>query len=321
MEFHPKLMPPGKLTKNQAKNADKETAKVGNKLPNDKNKAENKNQGRNQQEKQAQPQRQQPRTAFEAPKTTQASQHVSQSGSHSGGQRPFTPRNPSTPFRQNFVSVRPPPVTPKQPPAVSQDILMDGTSRPDPSSPASPHFPKQLGRLVKLTEEQTPIEVLARIDTGADAHIAGKDLSGHAIPDGVHKSMFAVPLQRKKLAAECVKFVATTENGDILRVRAVHSPSTNTCLAPTAVSFDTSNPQPESDYAIIEGVKMPVHIIKGAPYVKLHLDPACIKSKKDFCYQMGLAEYPLPSDEDVAEFLHVKFACSGAHTLDLTCRI
>lgn len=179
---------------------------------------------------------------------------------------------------------------------------MDGTSRPDPSSPPSPHFPKQLGRLVKLTEEQVPVEILARIDTGADAHIAGKDVAGHAVSDGVHKSLFAVPLQRKKLAAECVKFTATTENGDILRIRGVLSPSTATCLAPSAISFNVHDPDPETDFAIIEGVRLPVHIVKGAPYVKLKLDPACSKSKKDFCYQMGLAQHPLPSEEDLAEF-------------------
>lgn len=82
---------------------------------------------------------------------------------------------------------------------------MDGTGRPDPTSPPPSSFPKQLGRLVKLDEEQIPTEIFARIDTGADAHIAGRDVAGYGIPDGTHKSLFAVPLHRKRLAAECVK--------------------------------------------------------------------------------------------------------------------
>lgn len=73
---------------------------------------------------------------------------------------------------------------------------MDGTGRPDPSSPVPSG--QTLGRLMEISEEQTQRYILARIDTGADAHIAGREVLGYATPDGVHKSLFAVPLQRKR---------------------------------------------------------------------------------------------------------------------------
>lgn len=36
---------------------------------------------------------------------------------------------------------------------------------------------------------------------------------------------------------------------------------------------------------------------------------------------MGLVQVPLPSEAEVVSFLHTKFACAGAHTIDVTLRI
>lgn len=95
-----------------------------------------------------------------------------------------------------------------------------------------------------------------------------------------------------------MKFSATTEDGADIAIRAVLSPSTNTCLAPTAVSFNAKSPNPEEDHAIIENQKLPVHVIKGHAYVKLYLCPTKSKTRKDFCAQMGFAQVPEPSESE-----------------------
>lgn len=223
------------------------------------------------------------------------------------------------------INIMPPITRPSVPQPASGDVSMNGNTKSAPST-AGPNAnggaaPVQLGRLVKLTEEQDQYKIWARVDSGADAHIAGKDVLGHGVPDGRHESLFAVPLQRKALVADCVRVDAEAEDGTLFKFRAVISPSTSTCLRPSSLSYDAMNPDPEQDFAVVEGIKMPVHVRDGSPYVLISLLPGKSKSKKDFCSMMGFSDDPLPSDADLARMLHVKFACAGLHSIDLTCRI
>lgn len=328
LEIHPKIMPHTKqLTANHEGNPRNRNARPP------KNQRDQSGSNQNQPNVQGNPQLQDPRGPQNDRNTKDNNRHPRQDNHQQRhNNQHFRPAQPNryqqTPQTRSentvssaprFVNNRPPPTSPKSPQVVTGDILMDGTGRPDPTSPST--HTKQLGRLMKIAEEQNQQFVFARIDTGADAHIAGKEVSGNAIPDGVHKSLFAVPLQRKKLAAECVKFSATTENGEELSIRAVHSPSTNTCLAPSAVSFNIKEPKPDEDFAIINDIKMPVHVINGQAYVKLSINPARSKTIRDFCTQMGLNRTPTPTEGELVKFMHTKLACAGTHTLDITFRI
>lgn len=243
-----------------------------------------------------------------------------------GGNQSYNRSGP----KANSSFNRPPPISlfaPSSRPAVPQpasgDVSMSGNTKPSVgSSSALPlSSGQQLGRLTILEPEQGDYRIWARVDSGADDHIAGKDVLGHGVPDGRHESLFAVPLQRKALAADCVKVTGFTETGDALQFRGVISPSTSTCLRPTSLSYDSENPDPTRDYAIINGLRLPVHVRNHSPYVLLTLQPATSKSKRDFCTMLGYADDPLPSDKELVEFIHVKFACAGAHTIDLSCRI
>lgn len=228
--------------------------------------------------------------------------------------------HPHTP-RPGPLHINVPPTKPFIPQPYSGEVPMDGNVTPAPKSGNQATPKPQLGRLVRLTDEQIEHIIWARIDSGADDHIAGKDTIGHGIPAGRHPSLFAVPLQRKSLAAECVKVHATTETNTPLQFTGVISPSTSTCLRPTALSFDADNPNPEVDYAVIEGQRLPVHLRNGAPYVKLILQPGASKTRRDFCTFLGLVDSPTPTDADLAYMLHIKYACAGIHTIDITCRI
>lgn len=236
--------------------------------------------------------------------------------------------NKSSNYSSNYSTNRPPPISlgppvtrPPVPQPVSGDISMSGNAKQSSSVAAGSSAPLgQLGRL-QVSEEQEEYTIWARVDSGADDHIAGKDVLGHGIPAGRHESLFSVPLQRKAIAADCVVVEATTEFDDVIKFRGVVSPSTSTCLRPSALCYDSANPDPSSDYAIVNGLRLPVHVRNNSPYVKLKLSPAHSKSKRDFCSMMGFASNPLPTDAELAMLLHVKFACAGAHSIDLTCRI
>lgn len=238
MEIHPKIMPNLRaFNGNQDSNSKSRPQKAGKSQSNHQSNAKNNAQdGGNQQQSNAKGSQSESNNhnnsrhvRTDRPERSE-NQNPQRNVPHMHHRPHFQPQQRQAPSQSSgprFVSNRPPPTTPKAPQVTTGDILMDGTGRPDPTSPLP--ATKHLGRLMKVAEEQVQREIFARIDTGADTHIAGKEILGYAVPDGVHKSLFSVPLQRKRLAAECVKFSATSEDGDDLEIRGVLSPSTNTC--------------------------------------------------------------------------------------------
>lgn len=182
--------------------------------------------------------------------------------------------------RPGPINIAPPSKQPSFPQPTSGDISMSGSAKVNASGGVSPST-KQLGRLSEVEDVRSDYRVWARVDSGADAHIAGKDVLGHGVPDGRHESLFSVPLQRKALAADCVKVTATTELGDLFTFRGVVSPSTSTCLRPSCLVFDPNRSDPDENYAIIDRLRMPVHVRNNAPYVLLSLSPSMSKSRRD----------------------------------------
>lgn len=86
--------------------------------------------------------------------------------------RHFSAYNPR---RVQAVSLSPPAVRPFVPTVNTGDVSMGGTSVKSGPKPTPPP-PPQLGRLQELVEEQEEYHIWARIDSGADAHIAGRDV-------------------------------------------------------------------------------------------------------------------------------------------------
>lgn len=206
------------------------------------------------------------------------------------------------------------PATVPRAPAVSinsGDVVMDGTGRMEGAATPQPKSGKQLGRL----EADEGFYVLCRVDTGADAHILGKEFMGHVIPTGKSEQMFSVPLARRKLAAEMGKVEATLEGTDVT-LSGVLSPMSSACLRPEALIF---GPDVSEPHAIIEGVRTPVIERNGSPYVEVCLRPVPTRTLRDFTSSMGFSN--VENTSELAELLHLKFGCASYQVLDVTCRI